>query len=83
MNMEDIKARAWSFSTLKPPPEAKLIAVDKREDDTWYFYTNPDPVDARERPYLYETASGYRIKAEMEAAQKRNRENERKKRCDA
>lgn len=82
MNIEDIKGRAWSFPTLKPPDAAELIAIDRREDETWYFYTNPDPIDAREHPYLYETASGYRIKAEMEAATKRIKEKERKKRCD-
>ena len=81
--LENVRGNAWTFSDVRPPAGAELIAVDKRENDTYYYYTNPDPEDAKERPYLFETESGYKFKAEMEAATKRIRKKERKKRCDA
>lgn len=83
MNIESIRENAWSFSTVDPPTGAELLATEDRNGERFFFYTNPDPEDAKDRPYLYETESGYIFKAKMAAAIKINREKERKKRCDA
>ena len=83
MNIEDIRENAWSFSSVNRPMGAELLATEERNGEKYFYYTNPDPEDARERPYLYESESGYIFKAKMAAIIKLNREKERKKRCGA
>ena len=83
MNIEYIRENAWSFSSVDRPMGAELLATEERNGERYFYYTNPDPEDARERPYLYETESGYIFKAKMAEAIKRKKEKERKKRCDA
>ncbi len=81
IDIKTIRENAWSFEDLEPPPAAKLLAVEERNGEKYFYYTNPDEEDARERPYLYETERGYIFKAKMASAIKKNKE--RKKRCDA
>lgn len=81
-DIEHIRGNAWSFPFSEPPQGAELIATEERNGEKYYYYTNPDPEDAQDRPYLYDTESSWRFKVKMEAAIKKNKENERKKRCD-
>lgn len=81
MNLENIRENAWSFPDVDPPQGAVLLGTEERNGQRYFYYTNPDSEDAKERPYLYETETGYIFKTKMAATIKKNKE--RKKRCDA
>lgn len=73
IDINDIRENAWSFPGTEPPPGAELIASEVRNGDRYFYYTNPDEEDTRERPYLYQTESGYRYFQKMEQIQKKHK----------
>lgn len=70
-NIDDLRARAWSFRGDTPPNGAKKVAEEMRNGELYEYYIDPDG------NVYYETTSGREWKEKITAWEKRTQKKKR------